>query len=167
MSERTRIPFDTQPCDKLADCQEPAEWKYVTGAQLCTYHANEQDGTLPPTIADLERQLAEAQKELKAANHVLEMDDPRLLKCVQTIDRVLRERNEAQGKLDAVEAMMKALPPLDWESYDKWGDYAGYPLSDGSFSSVDSSNQGDVHSHGHAVGRRAVHEALDRILKGE
>jgi hypothetical protein len=52
---------------------------------------------------DLERHLAEAQKELKAARHVLEMDDPRLLKCVQTIDRVLRERNEAQGKLDAVE----------------------------------------------------------------
>lgn len=58
MSRPMRISFDTQPCDKLADCQEPAEWRYSDGAQLCVYHSQERDGTLPPTIADLRAQLA-------------------------------------------------------------------------------------------------------------
>lgn len=57
MSEPTRIPFGTQSCDKLADCDEPAEWQYPDGAQLCLYHAQERDGTLPPTIADLQAQI--------------------------------------------------------------------------------------------------------------
>ena len=46
-------------------------------------------------VFDLERQLAEA-------HHVLEMDDPRLLQAVQTIARLVTERDEAQGKLGAV-----------------------------------------------------------------
>lgn len=62
-----RIPFDTQPCDKLADCQEPAEWRYPDGAQLCSYHSREREGTLPPTIANLQAQLGEARAERDAA----------------------------------------------------------------------------------------------------
>ncbi|KKK73881.1 hypothetical protein LCGC14_2889370 [marine sediment metagenome] len=48
-----RIPFNTQPCDKLTDCNEPAEFRYEDEAQLCLYHSNERDGTLPPTYAEL------------------------------------------------------------------------------------------------------------------
>ena len=78
---------------------EPRPFKepFVRGEPISTTPT----GRFKIYVADLERQLAEAQRALKAARHVLEMDDPRLLKCVQTIDRVLGERNEAQGKLDA------------------------------------------------------------------
>ena len=53
----------------------------------------------------LKRERDEVRAELKAARHVLEMDDPRLLKAVQTIERVLKERDESRGKLEAVEAL--------------------------------------------------------------
>ncbi len=48
------------------------------------------------TIADLERQLAEAHR-------ILALDDSRLLTAVENTARALQQRDGAQGKLDAVE----------------------------------------------------------------
>jgi hypothetical protein len=55
----------------------------------------------------LER-LEEARAELKAAKLVLEMDDPRLLKAVQTIERVLKERDEARSEVERLRIGQKA-----------------------------------------------------------
>ncbi len=49
----------------------------------------------------LERQLAEAQR-------ILALDDSRLLTAVENTARALKERDEAQGKLEAVEIWNKA-----------------------------------------------------------
>ena len=68
--------------------------------------------------------------------------------------------------LEAVEKAMVELPPLDWEPDDGYGDYNDYPLKDGRLSSVDSTNSGDVHCHGIAVGEQAVHKKLRAILEG-
>ncbi len=46
-------------------------------------------------VADLERQLAEAQR-------ILALDDSRLLTAVENTARALKERDEAQGKLELV-----------------------------------------------------------------
>jgi len=68
--------------------------------------------------------------------------------------------------LEAVEKAMMELPPLDWKPDDGYGDYNDYPLKDGRLSSVDSTNSGDVHCHGIAVGEQAVHKKLRAILEG-
>ena len=50
---------------------------------------------LKQRIDDLERQLAEAQR-------ILDLDDSRLLTAVENTARALKQRDEAQKKLDAM-----------------------------------------------------------------
>jgi hypothetical protein len=69
---------------------------------------------------------------------------------------------DAVAMLEAVRDLMAELPPVDWEPRDEWGDYNPAPGD----LSVDSTNQGDVHSHGYTVGEQAVHKKLLAITSG-
>ncbi len=81
-----RIPFDTQPCDKMADCHEPAAWQYYD-AQLCTYHAQERDGTLPPMVADLRAQLEEAEAENERLRDALDDEEEAVESSIRNLEQ--------------------------------------------------------------------------------
>ncbi|KKM80258.1 hypothetical protein LCGC14_1341630 [marine sediment metagenome] len=63
--------------------------------------------------ARLQTALTEAEIHLKTARWVLEMDDPRLLKALQTIERLIAERDG-----------YKALAERRKEALDAWGRYS-------------------------------------------
>lgn len=94
-----------------------------------------------------------------------EADADFIIQAVNWHDALLAELRARDKTLEAVKDMATKLPPLDWEPRDEWGDYAAYPCADGRFSSVDETNQGDVHCHGIAAGEQVVRRQLDRILQ--
>ncbi len=71
-----------------------------------------------------------------------------------------------QDRIARIEKFLETLPPVDWEPYDNWDDYAAYPIDEG-YSTVDSSNSGDVHSHGIAMGEWIVRKEIEKILGGD
>ncbi len=66
--------------------------------------------SLVPRVNDLEAENARLQDELKATKWTLEMDDPRLLKAVQTITRLVKERDRYKA---LAERRKKALALFD------------------------------------------------------
>ena len=73
--------------------------------------------------ARLQTALTEAEIHLKTARWVLEMDDPRLLKALQTIERLIAERD---GYKALAERRKEALEVLEWLPEDD-GEWAECP----------------------------------------
>jgi len=103
---------------KLIENQEPMVNQYKKIVEWLAKYVRSGESTADLLVrlsAALEA-LEEAQAHLKTVRWVLEMDDPRLLKALQTIERLLKERDgyAAQSKRRG-EALEKVVSR--WQSY--------------------------------------------------
>ena len=63
----------------------------------------------PCDVTELREGYARLQTDLKAAKWTLEMDDPRLLKAIQTIARLVSERDEARARAERREKELEGI----------------------------------------------------------
>ena len=86
-------------------------------------------------------------------------------KCRNDVEVVTTGSEQATTREALLEIANASDIPDGWEPYDNWGDYNNRTDGQGGEISVDSSNSGDIHSHGFAMGQWSAAKVARAALR--